>query len=258
MVSQVDIEQTILSQSNAVRTLVLPEIRSALSDIRADLDSVNPYKTDIIRWLEPIIDLSAFHVYPMSGITQGLDWWYDKEQRGVATLPGDYQWIRATGQDMLYMSWPSAIDGNYRDIPADRAIALDLAYIGSAQPRKISSDNVERAFFSLSKTFGIRNLRTGWYFTREPDHRLDQLIYGAKYFNRYACDAAETIIKRFSVDYVYSRFSALQRAVCDLVGLEPSDVVWLATSSADKWLKFRRAGNLARICLAGVYDAGLS
>ena len=71
------------------------------------------------QWLKPVVDLSNFHVYPMNGITQGLDWWFDKERRSVTMERGDYQWIhpKAGTKRIHYISVPSAIDGNFIDIP---------------------------------------------------------------------------------------------------------------------------------------------
>ena len=75
------IKDRILGLSRAIRTPVLPEVLDVIQDIRPEYDSVAEYKTGIVDWLKPIVDLSRFHVYPMNGITQGLDLWYDKEQR---------------------------------------------------------------------------------------------------------------------------------------------------------------------------------
>jgi len=169
-------------------------------------------------------------------------------------LEGDYQWIKKTGNDMLYISMPSAIDGNIHDIIDDRNIALDLAYVGSTEIRPIEIKNVERAFYSLSKPFGIRNIRTGWYFTKTEDVRLKNLTESAKYYNYYAHDVAEKIIETFSLDYVYSTLSNQQKEVCKNLDLTASDSVWLATSTKEEYSKFRRQKDIARICLAGVYN----
>ena len=155
---------------------------------------------------------------------------------------------------MRYVSMPSAIDGNLHTINDDRPIVLDLAYVGSTPYIQISNRSVEKAFYSLSKPFGIRNIRTGWYFSKTADERLDSLIHNAKYFNYYACDVAEAVINQFKIGHVYNRLHTQQSSICDLFGLTPSDSVWLATSTDDEYTKFRRQGNIARICLAGLYD----
>jgi len=250
----VQARQKLVSQSIAIRTGMLAEVRKVCHSIRPDYNSVRKYTTNIKDWLLPVIDLRDYHVYPTCGITEGLNWWYDKERRTVDMAQGDYQWITKTGNDVLYVSMPSAIDGNLRAIDDQRPVVLDLAYVGSNLPMPISNRNVEKAFFSLSKSFGLRNIRTGWYFSRTEDQRLDGLIHSAKYFNYYACDLAEAIIDRFHIGYVYDKLHDQQLNVCKLLGLTASDSVWLATSTDDEYTKFRRHSNIARICLAGLYD----
>lgn len=246
--------EQILSQSTAVRTGVLRSVRAVCDSIDPDYSSVKPYTTNIKDWLLPVIDLRDYYVYPTNGITEGLNWWYNQERRTVDIHTGDYQWIKKTGSDMLYVSVPSSIDGNLHDVVDHRAVALDLAYIGSTQIRPIGIKNVERVFYSLSKPFGIRNIRTGWYFTRQEDTRLRDLTESAKYYNYYAHDVAEKIIDTFSLDYVHSALNIQQRQVCQELDLTPSDSVWLATSQSETYAKFRRKDDIARICLAGVYN----
>lgn len=251
-------KKSLLDQSLAIRTSVLPEVRDVINKITPDYDGIENYKTEIIKWLSPVIDLSDFYVYPTNGITEGLNWWYNKESRGVWRASGEYQWIDIKGSSgpyIQYMSVPSSIDGNFTDIPSSIPVALDLAYVGSTcvKPIKINQ-NVEYVFYSLSKSFGVRNTRTGWIFTRKPDKKLEQLVYGAKYYNYFANSVSETIINNFDIDYVHSRLEKNQLSVCSELDLTPSDSVWIATTTNDEYFKFRRKGNIARVCLAGVYN----
>jgi len=249
----------ILSNSNAVRTLVHPDVRLSISDIQPDIDSVTLYKTNIVEWLKPIIDLSDFYVYPTNGVTEGLNWWMSQETRAICMDEGDYQWVKPRGniyeEAIKYMSVPSAIDGNFREIPKHVPIALDLAYIGSTTVKKLNiSSNVEYVFYSLSKPFGVRNVRTGWMFTRQKDFRLDALIYNAKYYNYYANQVAEKIINNFDIDFVHKMYYNKQKYVCDQLNITPSDSVWIGTSTDAEYAKYRRSGDTARLCLAGVYN----
>ena len=246
---------TILAQSTAVRTNVLESVRHAVEPLKCDIDGVLPYSTSIIDWLNPVVDLSNFNVYPMNGITQGLDWWYDKERRSVTIEPGDYQWIhpKAGTKRIHYVSVPSAIDGNFVDIPKDTPTVVDLAYVGSTEVKKIQlPKNVEYVFYSLSKPFGVRNVRTGWIFTRNPDTRLDAITNSAKYYNYYANSVAETIINTFDIDYVWRSLKAKQLDVCSTYNFTPSDSVWLATTNNPAYDKFKR-GDVNRLCLAPCY-----
>ena len=246
----------LLNQSLAVRTFILPEVKKIVSKIEPTYNQVVPYKTDIIKWLSPIIDLSGYYVYPTNGITEGLNWWYHQELRSVFIDDGDYQWIqKKSGIDSFikYQSIPSSIDGNFRTIRAGNS-AIDLAYIGSTKIKKIEiNSNVEYLFYSLSKSFGVSNLRTGWLFTKYPDKNLDSLINSAKYYNYFAHSVAETIINNFDIDYIHRMLEDQQKLVCSKLDLIPSDSVWLATTDSNEYSKFRRKGNIARVCLAGVY-----
>jgi hypothetical protein len=250
------LKEFLLNQSLAVRTFTLPDVKNSIEGLIPTYDSVQHYKTSIIDWLKPVVDLSGFSVYPMNGITEGLNWWYNRETRGVQMNTGDYQWIetKSSSSYMFYQSVPSAIDGNFADVRTDVPVALDLAYVGSTRVKPIEiSNNVEYAFYSLSKSFGIGNIRTGWYFSRNPDSKLESLIYSAKYYNYFAHNIAETIISKFDIDYVYNTLTDKQKRVCDALGFTPSDSVWLACTTQDEYKKFRRYKDVARICLAGVY-----
>lgn len=253
------LKKFLLQQSLAVRTNVLPEVGKVVDTVIADYNSVKPYKTDVINWLKPIVDLTGFSVYPMNGITEGLDWWWGRSEYKIWSAPGEYQWVdhKKSGifPHYVYQSVPSAIDGNYCAVDNHVKVALDLAYVGSTDIQKIElHDGVEKIFFSLSKSFGIRNIRTGWYFSRTPDLKREALIDSAKYYNYYAHDVAEKIISSFDIDYIHKRLYNKQVKICNSLNFNPSDTVWLATTKDKEYAKFRRKDNIARICLAGVYD----
>lgn len=247
--------EEILALSSAIRTNVLDDVNRAVEGLKCDLDGVLKYSTNIVEWLKPVVDLSNFHVYPMNGITQGLDWWYNKESRCVVLKPGDYQWIEPKGGygKIRYISVPSAIDGNFVDIPNDNPTAVDLAYVGSTEIRKIDiPEKTEFVFYSFSKPFGVRNIRTGWIFTKKPDHKLEALTHSAKYYNYHAHNIAETIIANFDIDFVYNKLHKKQKEVCEKYNFVPSDSVWLASTDNSAYDKFKR-GERARLCLAPCY-----
>jgi len=253
------LQDFLLKQSLAVRTTVLPEVRKVIDTVKSDYDSVRHYKTDIVNWLKPIVDLSDFYVYPTNGITEGLDWWWGRSTSKIISATGEYQWVdqKLHGQDphYVYQSIPSAIDGNYCSVDSHTKVALDLAYVGSTTIQKIElHSGVEKVFFSLSKPFGIRNIRTGWYFTKEPDTKKEALTHSAKYYNYYAHMVAETIINNFDIDFVHNQLYNKQKRICQELDFTPSDSVWLATTEHAEYSKFMRDGKIARICLAGVYN----
>lgn len=172
---------------------------------------------------------------------------------------GDYQWITPRGniydEAVFYQSIPSSATGNFVPTHNTSTSVLDLAYVGSTHKQTINiNSNVETVFYSLSKSFGVRNIRTGWIFTREPDPKLEALVHSAKYYNYYAHNVAEAIINNFAIDFVHKTLYNKQIEACEQLDLQPSDSVWLATTSNDDYAKFRRSGTVARVCLAGVYD----
>ena len=250
-------KELLLNNSNAVRTPVLPEVKQLINNTIVDYDRILPPTSSIVQWLQPVVDLSEFYVYPTNGITEGLNWWMAHEHRSITIDQGDYQWVIPTniGKECIhYQSVPSAVDGNFSSIRTDVPVALDLAYIGSTIIKQIQiPQNVEFVFYSLSKSFGVRNIRTGWIFTRNEDMRLRSLIYDAKYYNYFAHDVAESILRNFAIDYIYHRLRGEQERVCDFIGAIPSDSVWLATTLSDDYAKFRRRENIARLSLNGLY-----
>ena len=252
-------KEYLLNQSLAIRTNILPEVKNVADTVRPDYNSTRHYKTDIIKWLSPIINLEGYSVYPSNGITEGLNWFMGNTKHNIWRQPGEYQWVdninNRQAPHIEYQSIPSAIDGNFHPVSGNSKVALDLAYVGSTRIQKIEiHSGVEHVFFSLSKPFGIRNIRTGWYFTKHPDEKLEKLIYSAKYYNYYAQEVAEKIINNFDIDYVHKQLYNKQKSVCEQLGFTPSDSVWLGSTTDREYIKFMRDGINARICLAGVYN----
>ena len=244
---------SLLQKSKAVRTFPLfplPEIELDLTDVK----NYNWSSTNIKEWLSPVIDLSGFeYVYPVNGITEGLNYWMWQEDR-IWMHNGDYQWITPSvphqNMGITYLTTPSAIDGNFKEVPNLYDHVLDIAYVGSTKIEKINiHNNVQKIFFSLSKCFGLRNIRTGWYFSKTPDKKLELLIGSAKYYNYYAQAVAEYFINKYDIDIVYKTLRPIQEEVCQKFDLIPSDVVWLATTNDPAFEKFRR-GDVCRVCIS--------
>jgi len=243
-----------------IRSPLSPEVLDIIRTVEAPT-TIKPYTTNIKEWLSPIIDLSGFFVYPTNGITEGLNWFMSTTDKNIVREKGDYEWVdnisNRNEPSYRYISCPSSKDGNYREIPTDVAVALDIAYVGTTLPRKIPmTDNIDYVFYSLSKPFGVNGIRTGWLFTRHKEKKLHRLIYGANYYNHYANAIAEAIIGNFTIDYVYKKYYNKQQEICNQFDLCPSDSVWLATSLSDRYRDFIRA-DIARLCLTSLIDENL-
>ena len=240
-----------------IDTFILPEVQQELDSVRPILNGRQPYNTNIVEWLAPVIDLSDFFVYPINGVTEAINWWQNKEKRNIQKAEGEYEWVDtgwntlwAEKEEVHYISCPSSIDGNYTNIPTDVPVILDIAYIGSVPIKKIPmTPNIEKVFFSLSKGFGISNIRTGWYFTKRPDVKLHALHVDAMYYNYCATQYAEHLINTYSINYIHSKLKNIQAKVCNTYNFIPSDSVWLATSNDNKYADYRRCNNIARLCI---------
>ncbi len=240
-----------------IDTLLLSEVQSELDNIKPTLNGRQPYETNIKTWLKPLVDLSDFYVYPINGITEGINWWTKNEKRGIYKYDGDYEWVDNTGNQVLYITCPSSIDGNYTSIPTHVPVVLDIAYAGCVPVKPIPiTDNIEKVFYSLSKPFGVSNIRTGWYFTRRPDAKLHALSIKAKYYNYCATQYAEHIINTYNIDYIHTQLRHSQYTVCELHNLTPSDCVWLANSTDNKYKEYRRHKHtdVARICITKLIE----
>jgi hypothetical protein len=218
------------------------------------LDSVDRFQSKITDWLSPYVDLSDFgYLYGVNGITEAMNFWMWQESRDIKMATDDYQWIDGSNQgEVLYMSTPASYDGNYVDIPIDIPVVLDLAYLGSTAPRFINiPPNVERVFYSLSKTFGLRNYRIGYCWCRTPDARLEMLQSSAKYYNYHSMSLGETIISNLDLPLVHHTLHPFQVNICDELELTPSDVLWIATTDDPVYSKFFR-NHTNRVCIADI------
>ena len=164
-------KEKLLKQSLAIRTFPILQVEAICDNFKYDdYTEVKSFDSIITEWLKPVIDLSDFpYLYPANGVTEGINYWYMQENRKVIRYKDDYVWLpeSETGE-VLYMSNPSSADGNLKEIPTDKPVVLDIAHIGSCNTDvKIDvPDNVEKVFFSLSKCFGLRNFRIGYYWSR--------------------------------------------------------------------------------------------
>lgn len=234
----------LLRQSHAIRTFPIHKVKLICDDFSLKKhDEVHPFKSNITEWLKPIIDLSEFsYLYPINGITEGLNYWLMQEDRRVKTKKDDYAWVpQSDVGEVMYISCPSSIDGNYCDIPTNMPVVIDIAHVGSASMQKIEiSPNVEKVFFSLSKCFGLRNYRIGYYWSRTPDILLDKLIGSGKYYNYHSMQLGESVINQVKLDEVHNELVMYQQTICKSLNLTPSDSVWLATTQNSEYDKFKR------------------
>jgi hypothetical protein len=220
-------------------------------------------KESIVKYMLPTIDLSEFpFMYPVNGITDGLNTLaVECRNKTIKTFDGEYDWLQLnlpkninydTG-DILYITNPSSIDGNYINgwneiINSHQDIALDCAYIGSCRIEKIEiNENINTVYVGLSKMFGLSELRIGYVFRRTPSIPLGGLLRNL-YFNSNNLKLTIELFKNFSLDYLHKKHRHQQELFCKNHGLIPSDVIYLATTS-DPAYNFYKKGGVNRICI---------
>lgn len=235
----------------------------AEEDIETKQQLLRETKESIVKYVSPIIDLSEFpFMYPVNGITDGLNTLaVECRNKTIKTFDGEYDWLQLNlpknvnynNGDILYVSNPSSIDGNYISnwneiINTHQDIALDCAYIGSCHIEKIEiNENINTVYVGLSKMFGLSELRIGYVFRRSPSIPLGGLLRNF-YFNSNNLKLTIELFKNFDLEYIYRKHKKEQESFCAMHNLTPSDVIYLATTS-DVEFNFFKKGNLNRICI---------
>lgn len=228
-------------------------------------------------WLKPYVDLQDFeYVYPTCGITEGLTHWLTSEQRSVYILKGEYEWAKKVRpvkileksdhippNGILYLSTPFSSDGRYQQnlpslLSSGPSVALDLAYLCTTKPREIQlTPQVEKVFFSFSKSHGLNSAGAGFCFSRSEWPLLQPLI-NVGYLRSNPLRVAEIIIKNFAADEVYETLRPHQLNLCEKYGWNPSDSVLLATSSDPSFDFLKRADGTNRLCITKLLEEKIS
>ena len=239
-------------------------------------------------WVHEITDLSEFqHCYFVNGTTDAIHHWKLTDKRPWQKLCyGEYEypdmigdWGDVTcdvpGQYMdeethraakpgvidpnkvLYMSIPSAADGNFFDLPDTQApVILDCTYVSSTNIHKINiPPNTEQIFFSFSKGFGLVGQRLGLVYTKEP-HPTLQTLKEFENWNYGGVKTMDYIMSNFTVDEMWKRHREEQIWICETYEFKPSSCFFLATTRDNYFRRRRRMkwNDNARICLTSLFD----
>jgi hypothetical protein len=220
------------------------------------------------EWLRPI-NLSQFNFFTLEdGITGGLHNWLLTEHRPIQMFESDYRWIRSLKKEVslirslvdidsekvLYLTNPSSVDGNYLECwnaiqDLGCPIILDCAYMGTAQLKEITlKNNVEKVFFSFSKSFALPRHRAGISFSRSLKDEFNQL-HNNGYFNFFTLELINIFTKEFKFDHMYNSLHRLQSEICTNLKIHPSDSVLfgqLFTQTHDKFFTQRSRYNLIK------------
>lgn len=266
-----------LPKTQRIHPILDQEINSFVCDFNKQNYSVNyrldekdqlikNLKTKLKNYLKNIIDLSDFNfMYPLNGITEGLtNLGLEYKNQKIKIFNGDYEWLKLCSNDnistsrgdILYISNPSSINGNYLNnwndiLEEHKNIALDCAYLGSVDIKHIKyKENINYVYVGLSKMFGLSELRIGYVFTKSPNIPLGTLLRN-NYFNLNNIKITNELIENFSLDYIYKKYRNKQIKICSENNLIPSDVVYIATSSDEKY-KFWKRDKTNRLCITNL------
>jgi hypothetical protein len=266
-----------LGQEKAVYSVLLPEVKKLLTESiseyyihTADKERLDKFRWNTVGkfkyWVKDIIDLSEFkHAYPINGVTGAIEQWLLDNSGNIQQLPGEYGWAKIqrpwigdsdTPMESAYISNPFSANGSFHDMHKNIELPtlLDCAFIGTTKKNKIDiTPNIKAIAFSFSKGFSVNLFRTGFLFSRDPIPALDVWL-GFNYYNYASMNVADKIMDNFAVDYIYNKFRPTQLEICEENDLNPSDCVFLATSTDSKYDHYKRGDGTNRLCLAREYE----
>jgi len=290
----------ILAKLHLSETVDLP----AHVDRTTDLDMIHDPLIELLAHLyEPVVPaLKEFSFrYVTSGSSEGLfkyliDLKHSQGIDTIYTLLGEYEGYREYGKTLgiqtiefdplrdnlcnlkpgvWFVSNPSARDGNI--IPDSfiqglcergNKVVLDLAYVGSTNPRifDVSHPNVVAVLLSMSKPYGVFWERVGFTFSREPI----QSLYANKWFKSIrSLVLGVTLVDKVSTLDLYTTYKPVQSQIIDfirsefgvelacsdvlLLGHNPSYIVDQKKDQRALLADYKR-GNAYRVCLTPHYE----
>ena len=140
---------------------------------------------------------------------------------------------------------------NSLDVP----VLIDCCYYSMCKGINFNFNHecIKEISFSLSKAFPVSRMRIGMRLSRKDDD--DPLFFMNKLdlVNRQSAFIGLKLIKKFSFDYLYNKYSKLQKIYCQKMNLEPSSVVSLALGG-EKWKMYNRGNKKNRLCLSKLYE----
>jgi len=240
------------------------------------------------KWVSEIVDLKDFeYCYFVNGVTDAMHSWRIIETRPWQKFEGDYQYMDLIGfestvccdvlgqymkngrsaipavidnANLLYISLPSAADGNHFDISnqgiGDTTAIVDCSYVGTTNIKKIQlPQNTEQIFFGFSKGFGVVGQRLGLVYSKEP-HPMLQRLKNLECWNYTGVETIRLLITNFAVDYMWHKNIKKQLEICNRLDLTPSDCYFLATSRDSFYKDARRMrwNDTARLCISDLLE----
>lgn len=142
-------------------------------------------------------------------------------------------------------------------------VMLDLAYINIAVDFKIDLSHpcIEYVVTSLSKSFPLEKHRIGMRLQRKNQKWEDQLYVINEDEHNYIplmnCYIAKEMMKKFSADYIPSKYHEIQKSWCNELNLKQSKCVIFGIDHNKKFNEYNRGTSTNRLCFSKIWDGRL-
>jgi|694.fasta_scaffold05651_22 hypothetical protein len=103
--------------------------------------------------------------------------------------------------------------------------------------------------FSLSKNFPVQHLRIGMRLTKEDNDDALYVYNKNKYVNRLSAAVGLKLLQRYTADYNYQKYRAVQEKFCEILKVEMSKCVFFATST-ESFEEYNRGIKENRLCFS--------
>lgn len=213
-----------------------------------------------------------------NGTTESFDKFYLKNrQRRLRYFQGEYMYHSIAARqyfessacieaeilqenDVVIFSLPFAGTGNKHamtDLVLQTCeklqvpVLIDCCYFGvcGGIDFDFSYECITDITFSLSKNFPVQHLRIGMRLTKEDDDDALYVYNKNKYVNRLSAAVGLELLQRYTADYNYQKYRAVQEKFCEILQVNASKCVFFATST-ESFEEYNRGIKENRLCFS--------
>jgi hypothetical protein len=135
-------------------------------------------------------------------------------------------------------------------------VLIDMAFLGLGQETQLASllqhPSIETFTYSFSKMFSLGRMRAGLTWTKSKGSSL-QILQSWSYTNWLGHFVARACLRQFPFDFMYYKYSPLQKKLCSDLMLSPSPSYLFAWGD-ESYEEFSRQGTINRVCLAKLLE----
>jgi len=237
----------------------------------AQLTNSKHYLDQFVKNFTHWIGLSDLFEYQgdfSNGTTQAFDSFYLRHcKKRFRCYPGEYfyhlktwesnnvRWSFITDNDPLVpgdavvLSVPFCDTGNVQHIDIishceslEIPILLDMCYYPLTELFKIdlTSAAIDTISFSLSKIFPVAHHRIGVRYTKKNVFDGQKLHHTIGYANVMSAYIGQSLLDKYSADYIHTKYRQKQQIVCEFLSIDPSQSTIFALGNSD-WNMYNRS-----------------